>query len=253
MMNRPASIRQRHSSSGFSLLELSLVMLIIGIILSGVIFSVSSTLENASRNSTRLLLAEVSEALYGYAQLQGRLPCPSTAASAGFESPLGGGVCTTYHGFVPGATLGISGTYNEDGLLVDAWQNPLRYSVGATSEVNGGFTSANDIQTLFENPPLSASPPLLRVCNLADCSDTVNTNTSPAVILSMGGNWNVFSGASSAAELANASGASDGGYPLTNTNDFVSARYAEESYDDLVIWLSPQILFSRLISAGKLP
>jgi hypothetical protein len=106
---------------------------------------------------------------------------------------------------------------------------------------------------LFNSPPLTASAPLLQVCDNSACNNIVNTDTAPAVVLSMGANWADFSGASSAAEQANAGGAADGVYPLTNTNNFVSTRYSENTYDDLVVWLSPQILFSRLITAGQLP
>ncbi|MCF8184500.1 MAG: hypothetical protein K9J43_05940, partial [Polynucleobacter sp.] len=52
-------------------------------------------------------VVQSTDALLGYAAINGRLPCPATAASNGAESPIGGGVCTNpYNGFLPAATLG---------------------------------------------------------------------------------------------------------------------------------------------------
>jgi hypothetical protein len=82
----------------------------------------------------------------------------------------------------------------------------------------------------------------------------VLTDTAPAVLISMGANWTNFS---SAVELKNASGTtlSNGAnnYTVSNDNDFVSTGYAETVFDDQLVWLSPHVLFNRLVSAGKLP
>ncbi len=42
-------------------------------------------------------------------------------------------------------------------------------------------------------------------------------------------------------------------YYLNNDFVFVSANYSEENFDDQLVWLSPYILFNRMVSAGKLP
>jgi hypothetical protein len=71
----------------------------------------------------------VIEAIIGFAQVNGRLPCPAIPASAGDEDGGGGTNCNNYGGFVPVNTLGITGKFNQDTLLIDPWGNPYRYYV----------------------------------------------------------------------------------------------------------------------------
>jgi hypothetical protein len=74
----------------------------------------------------------------------------------------------------------------------------------------------------------------------------------------MGKNWATFT---SADELGNAGegGASVGGgpsgitYRIANNLDFVSAGYSEVNFDDSLTWISPNILYTKMIAAGQLP
>ena len=69
------------NDGGFSLLEISLVIFITGVMLSGIFLPVSSMQESRRRDATEDTLGEVVEALYGFAQSILRLPCPATATS----------------------------------------------------------------------------------------------------------------------------------------------------------------------------
>jgi type II secretory pathway pseudopilin PulG len=238
-------------------MEMAIVLMILGTLLSGVLVGVGQSTENSRRLSARNQLRQIEEALYAFAQSRGRLPCPATDTSGGQEDPsTGSGACTVLNGFVPATTLGFVGSVNDDGLLLDPWQNPLRYSVAsydtssatAYSDPNGipDFTGAGELQTLY---PYYAGTTLLRVCSDAPCTSVIS-DIAPAIVLSMGADWATFG---SAAEQANASGAVLGVYSVTSTTDFVSTDYSEDNFDDQLVWLSPYILFSRMISAGKLP
>jgi prepilin-type N-terminal cleavage/methylation domain-containing protein len=235
--------------SGFTLVEMAIVMVIVGLMLGGLMLSLSQTTENTRRNDAQTQLAEIAEALYGYAQANGRLPCPATPASNGAELPAGGGVCSRQHGFVPSATLGLKGGVNADGLLLDPWSNPFRYSV--TTSNTSAFTTANRMQIMT----MAGLTPDLRICREAACVNLISS-TIPVVILSMGKNWTILT---SADELANAGEATVGGgpsgavYRIANNRDFVSADYNETNFDDLITWISPNILYTKMIAAGKLP
>jgi len=252
---------QHKRAHGFSLIEMAIVLMILGTLLSGVLMAVGQSTENARRTKALVQLRQVEEALYGYAQSMGRLPCPATAATAGSEAPItlpaAGGVCTAAHGFVPATTLGLFGAFNADGLLLDPWSNPLRYSVSTKAVgANRAFTSTLGLRALYAavSTELVAGGTMLNVCDNSACSAVTLADTVPAVLISMGANWAAFTHAN---ELANASGATlvNGGntYSVTNTNTFVSTNYSEENFDDQLVWLSPHVLFNRLISAGKLP
>lgn len=244
-------------AKGFTLIETAVVLLILGLVLGGLITAIGQSTESNRRSDAQALINRVEEALYGFAQANGRLPCPASNVSNGIEAPAGGGACSFNggHGFVPAATLGLQGRVNADGLLLDPWSNPLRYSVAQlVSGGNRAFTSQTGMESLFANPAtLVAGPTLLRVCNDAACTPLparILADTIPAVVISMGANWNAFA---SADEVSNAGNVVVGGYRLTNTNTFVSREYNDTDFDDIITWISPHVLFSRLVTAGQLP
>lgn len=230
--------------SGFSLIELAIVFLIVSTLLGGILVSLSTTREISSRNATETTLDEITEALYGFAQASGRLPCPATAASNGIESPVGGGNCAEANGFVPSATLGLNGPLNADNLLMDSWLNPYRYSV--STGLGNAYTTTNfNGQTV--NQLVGGAD--LRVCDVAACTNVL-ADDLPAVVLSLGADWASFS---SANEEENSGEATTSVYRMPQDNDFVSTGYIEDSFDDMLNWVSPSILISRLIAAGRLP
>ena len=144
---------------GFSLVEMAMVLMILGILLSGVLVAVGDSTDSIRISNARTQLESIGEALYGFAQANGRLPCPATNTSDGEEAPLGGGACTNNFGLLPNVTLGLFGAINEDGLLLDPWQNPYRYAVSPYTTVGGGvraFTTTAGMQELFNDNELAA-------------------------------------------------------------------------------------------------
>jgi prepilin-type N-terminal cleavage/methylation domain-containing protein len=248
MTNR---IKFQSSISGFSILEMAIVMVIISILLGGLLVPISRTQEANNRIETEDTLKEIVEALYGFVQVNGYLPCPATDTSDGAESRTGLNPCTRAHGFVPSATLGISGPVNADGLLVDSWLNPFRYSVtfangGAFTDQIGMRASLAALATTMGN-----LAPDLQVCDDAACGTAIASGL-PAVVLSLGPNW-IDVATSSADERENSAEVILNGYDLPNDSDFVVALYTEDVFDDHVTWISPNILFTKMIAAGQLP
>lgn len=241
---------------GFTLIEMAVVLTIIAFMIGAAFMPISAQRESNNIRQAREELKMIEEALYGFAIANDRLPCPALPG-AGVESLTGPGVCTNAIGFVPSATMGISGKVNCDGLLLDPWNNPYRYSV--TTSNNGGavspdFTTAND--TTLVTPALLN--PDLRICTDNSCAASL-TNSAVAVVLSMGKNWpNVVSAdeTQNAAETTVASTCGLAAYNIGNDNDYVSRERVEivgSEYDDIVIWISEAILYSKLLAAGQLP
>lgn len=243
------TIRPRHGTfpgaRGFSLIELAIVMMIVGTLLSGVLVAVSQGMANARITDARAQLREIEEALYGFAQATGRLPCPATNASPtpGYEqaSP-----CSP-HGFVPAGTLGIRGPVDANGLLMDPWGNPIRYSVITTG--TPAFTDSGSIRTFFNSN--TSLPTMFSICEEDACTNRTHTSV-PAVVFSLGPNGMTYT---SADEAQNAGSQVMLGHPVKAETDldFVSAAFSDENFDDQLVWLSPYILFNRMVSAGKLP
>ena len=238
--------------AGFALVEMAMVLMIMGILLSGVLVAVGDSNRSIRITQTRNQLQQIEEALYGFAQANGRLPCPATDTSNGIEDPAGGGACTVTHGLIPNVTLGIYGAINTDSMLLDAWQNPVRYSVSdATVTAGRAFTSVAGMSELFNDNDLGTlGANLFNVCDDDVCTNTL-INNSPAIILSMGDNWSSFSSDNETENAETTLGAS--AYEVSDDYFFVDTDYSEENFDDQIRWLSPHILFSRLIQAGQLP
>ncbi len=244
----PAITSVKSGSHGFSLAEMAIVLAIISLLLGGLLPTLSAQIELQRTGETRKQLDEIKEALLGFAIINGRLPCPASSTSNGAESPVTGtGLCDhNYDGFVPAATLGLSGA-NGSGFAVDSWGNRIRYAVTAWS--GNTFTVPNGMST----KGISGLSPTILVCSTAtgitgsSCASGTALTSSPgvpAVIFSTGRNG--ASGGMGADEAAN----------LDNDQTFVSHAISAASgneYDDIMIWVSPNILLNRMVAAGKLP
>jgi len=249
--------------SGFTLTELTIVLVIVALLIGGMLVPVSAQKDLQNTTEAKKQLSDINDALLGFAAAQGRLPCPATAISLGQESfcTNATGACGAeltvaqthgrcfdfFNGFVPAATLGLSPT-NSQGFAIDPWGNQLRYAVSnkAAGLIEFPFTKTAGIKAVWAVDPSPLQTALLRICahiTGSDCpAEDRITDGAVVVLFSTGKNG----GATpvSADELAN----------WTSSGDrvFVSAT-PSAAFDDLVTWNSPNILFNRMISAGRLP
>lgn len=251
----------RSRQTGFSLVELSIVLVIVSLLVGGLMITLSAQRENIAVAETKLKLDEIRDALLGYVAANGRLPCPAAPGTTGVEAPVGGGACARPRdGLLPGITLGLTPT-DQNGYVLDGWGTPIRYAVTSYSHgafcPNGCFTTANGIRTAWNGSVGTlVLAPDLQVCNTASniqtpgpltatCAPNAELATSAAVVvLSRGPNGGI-------AAVSNDEQANDDGDRL-----FVShlpSPAGPNEFDDLVIWISPNVLYNRLIAAGRLP
>ena len=251
-------MKLKRQQKGFSLVELSVVILILGLLLGGLMMPLSAQREGAKLRNGKEQLESIREAIEGHALVNGVLPCPATAASNGLASSSGGG-CDEQHGFVPATTLDLSGRRNDDNLLLDPWGSPVRYSVSASDADNNGnwdFVTAGEMREVT----IAGLQPDLVVCSTAAgasgtaCGNASQTlsDSAPMVVYSLGRDWRSFS---SADELENvgATVGTGGGYPVNADNVFVTRQFADApgaEFDDLVVWMPPNVLYGRLVAAG---
>lgn len=266
--------------SGFTLTEIAIVLFIVALLIGGMMLPLAAQDALRRTQDTRKVLADVHDALLGFATANGRLPCPASSASNGLESYCtnGGpdsnacgasiaayqvhGRCSNpFNGFVPAVTLGIAPTDN-NGYALDGWSGRLRYTV--TTQYTGGiypFTTANGMKTTT----LQSLASDLQVCStstgvsnsgnvaapLPTCGTSL-TNTAVAVVYSTGNNSST--GGAGADEThnpnQNATVAAD---RLFVAHDETPVSAANGEFDDIVIWLSPNILLNRMVAAGRLP
>lgn len=236
--------------SGFTLIELAIVLMIVGLLLGGLLVPLSAQMDQRNISDTQKAMSEIKEAIIGFALANGRLPCPAdpTIATGSTNAGKERTTCTSANstGVLPWATLGVNET--------DAWGN--RYTYRVTSDFADAIASSTYGGCTPSPIPTLASFALCSVGNLNVWSSAAKvTNIAaavPAVIISHGKNgagaWTSQgtqrAASSNADELENSDGSAD--------YDYVS-HTPTSSFDDLVVWISPNILFNRMVAAGKLP
>jgi prepilin-type N-terminal cleavage/methylation domain-containing protein len=249
----PKTIHIR-TNKGFTLVEMAVVLVILGFVLSALLLPLQAQRNQLFQSETENTLRQAQKALLGYAQANGRLPCPAIAASNGLESQTvaGNNICSAHDGFLPASTLGIQPT-DSNGFAVDGWGNRLRYAV--TNVNNGGaatadFITANDISTVG----ISALLPNLRVCSTSTgvaanaCSNAPEVNylinNAVAVIYSTGETGNIAAGGADETENL------DGDIVFISHDNEDNGANGE--FDHIVTWISPFVLYNAMIEAGQL-
>lgn len=276
---RPDRKAMRVSATGFTLAEMAIVLVVVGLLLTSVLSTVSTQVEARNIAETQSRLNQIKDALIGYAQANGRLPCAANgtlatgATGAGLEA-VTGNVCTTGATYVvlPWATLGVSET--------DVWGRRFRYVVDANFADNHTNTIANPDPSWgcgASTPvPAPASPTSFALC--ATGTLTVKTRTAsnktgtsvtgiPVVIISFGkngyggytpGGTQYTAPTVGVDELANATAAATTFYtreqsPQASPCSDTAAGDNFCEYDDLVAYVPVSLLITRMVSAGKLP
>lgn len=232
---------------GFSLIELAVVLAIVTLLGGGMLLSLAAQNEARDRGDTRRQLQDLGEALIGFAAshraTDGRpyLPCPDTD-NDGLEQPRIAGKCPSDEGALPWVSLNLA--------RQDSWGNRFRYRVAPN------FSNDNSGINLDAGAAINQSlPPGILVCTRAspsgNCGEAGNSRLAaevPAIVLSHGANG---FGAINAQGTANAP-SSDGDEMENHDGDpvFASRAASQQGFDDQVLWLSPSLLFSRLMAAG---
>lgn len=280
-MIKHVSLPQPHKNlaerqSGFTLLELTMVLFIMTLILGGLLSPLSSRLEQEGRKKSQGMLEDIRSSVLGYTAINGHFPCPDcrngtispgcvTVNSAnpaqigdgiedGIDSSSGVAVrgafatCATETGFLPWVTLGVPEN--------DAWGQRFVYSVDEkfaddVDGVTGADCTATTATTNVSFCLTSVDDGDMTINNIAGA---VVAQNIPALVFSLGANGNttqerINDGDISAAELEN-------WWTDAADRTFISDNYVETTgsqYDDLLIWIAAPTLMYRMINAEQLP
>lgn len=261
----------KHKTSGFTLIELAIVLLIVGVLAGSFLSTLGSRIDATRRGDAIKEMEVIKQALYGYAMTQGtnnlRLPCPDcrnagcatiiaaagSLANDGVEDRTDAGVCATGDngvGNLPWTTLGLGSG--------DPWYNRYSYWVSRDVARNNtpplGFEldTAMATATIRTRIPDSVPPPP---------TQTPDISTSAiAVIISRGKNGygtssvqnkiNAVPPAANPDELENNDG--DAVYISRPPTD-IGASTPGGEFDDLLVWISEYELKAKMVEAGVLP
>jgi prepilin-type N-terminal cleavage/methylation domain-containing protein len=233
------------NTRGFTLVEMAVVLVILALLLGGLLIPLSAQRDMSAYNETRQKIAVIKEAILGFVVANGRFPCPANPALASSAAGAGTELCTLSAGVVPWADLGVP--------ELDAWNGRFSYVVSPS------FKDAISANTV--TPPASCTS-IPTASSFALCSyGTLNVNNSdgvsvvtkaPVTLISHGKNGlgayrsdgSQFSATGATAqELGN----------LDGTSPFIYSEITQNGYDDFVDWVSINVLFNRMVVAGKLP
>lgn len=253
---------------GFTLVEIAIVVLVLGLLLASFLGPLSVHIEQQEIRKTSDQMEEIKEALYGYAMANGALPCPDTNGDGSLDVAVPATTppsCDNVEGWLPFQTLGVAPG--------DAWGFRFRY------RVTPRFTVADTIHDSCS--PSDPQPSDLNLCangdinvgtrryddrNLRDLATNV-----PAVILSHGKNG--YGATRTDGSVIPTPGLwsttiADEDENADDTNlTFINRHYTVEdlgcadndesrpycAFDDIVVWLSDNVLKYRLVQAGRLP
>jgi prepilin-type N-terminal cleavage/methylation domain-containing protein len=114
---------------GFTLIEMTMVLLIVGLLVGSFVIPLGAQMDINNIKATDQRLAQIKEALLGYAARNRRLPCSASNATSGIEDST---TCNDEK-FLPWAVLGVEGK--------DAWGNTYRYRVDTKHATAGAYNT----------------------------------------------------------------------------------------------------------------
>lgn len=258
-MNRPTRSTNRTAGTGmrgFTLVEMAVVVVLMALLVGSILVPLGTQVEQRRLAEAQRTLGDIREALIGYAlaQTSAHLPCPDTD-NDGIENRIAGsGACVAVEGNLPWVTLGVPS--------VDPWGWRYRYRVTAAFAqgppgATFGLATTGDLQVCSATP---ATPPN---CAAGQALTVVppTLNSPVALVLSHGANG--LGAVNPATGAQNFPAGRPLGADEADNADAANGRFVDRAprpaeaaggeYDDVVMWLSPHVLKTRAVAAGKLP
>jgi prepilin-type N-terminal cleavage/methylation domain-containing protein len=244
---------------GFTLVEMAIVLVIFGLLLATLLLPLQAQRNLVLQIETENTLNIARKALLGFAQTQGRLPCPATnngtatfPDDTGNASPNVSGACAQQVGFLPAVTLGIQPT-DAQGFALDGWNNRIRYAVTQVNTAGGAATPDFTTTNEMANIGIATLAPNLRVCGTstaANCTPAINLIGNAVVVIYSTGATGALGSVGQVDETENLNAAA--GVDTVFVSHEERGNNPNGEFDHLVVWISPFVLFNAMIEAGQL-
>jgi len=232
---------------GFSLVELSIVLVVVGSLAASLVVPLKSSFEMAKFTETQKHLTDIKVGLTGFVLANGRLPCPVNLSSDISEFVETQETCRISTGGVPGSVLGVPGVLANSGALLDSWGRPYVYTVSLNDHSTLGEAGVPDWLSTEEISELGASQlkAELSLCRSGSSNKCPNSNLITNEIV-----WLVLSRGADATAT---------GIQIENQDGdtiFTLGPYSQnklQPFDDQIVWTSRSELVYWLLRANWLP
>jgi len=255
---------------GFTLVEITIAMLVVSILLAGILMPLALQMELRRYADTKKTLDQINEALIGFVLVNGRLPCPADPGIADGTTKAGEeraacATAATKVGVIPWVTLNVAET--------DEWGGRFTYRVSST------FADAIADATYGCTPAVNPTQSSFALCAKGDLkvrSRNPGTKTAydltngelPAVFMSHGKNgYGAYGPQGTVVGAVPAANADESTNANAGTTIFMSRERTDASsscsdtagttpmceFDDLVAFIPLTTLMNRMVISGKLP
>lgn len=242
--------------SGFSLIEMSIVLVIIGLLLGGLLLPLSTQQEINNIKKTEQIIDDTLDAIYGYIYINKYLPCPDTNGD-GLENVVSDATCialpdsppdccAAQQGDIPWQTLGSPKGDSFRG-------NILAYRIDEQYQKRFSTSTAHTVCKITSSSPA----PQMRVCtdgsDTASCSASSITTSAGIAVWSFGKNgWGATN------DQGGVNQAPTSAFETENTdddNDLVRAIRTNDTasvgeFDDILSFISHETLCAKMVDAG---
>lgn len=229
-MKKLASCNQNLFIKGFTLVEMAVVLIIIGFVIGALLTPLGAQRDLRDYSESKARLEQIRDALYGYAIINGKMPCPTTTTNPADNINYGhaDSACalSAAAGFLPWKDLGIAET--------DSWGVPRTQTTDAwlgywVYRVDPAFTSTFSLTTNTTGN--------IDIRKSDGTSQTIAAERAVVVICSLGKD-----------RTANGQNAT-----FESSNPIYEDDAQSPTFDDMCIWITRPSLFNKMVSAGKLP
>jgi len=213
---------------GVTLIEMSIVLVILGVLLQAAIAPLAGSRELRRMSLVKEELELIKQSLISHLLLYGALPCPLGSEASGAE-------CLRSDGQIPSVALGLVGSLDESNALLDPWGRPYQYVIGSSAP---DWTSPQD----YLQTPISDWQASLELCKRAESSGCSRRNLRADsivfVVFSLGADPDV-----SGDQAENL----DGDTVFSVRTESIEVG---EEYDDHIIWATQSEFLYWLLRAG---
>ncbi|CAN8141570.1 hypothetical protein THIOSC15_3030006 [uncultured Thiomicrorhabdus sp.] len=139
---------RKHNCKGFTLVEISVVLLIVGILVAGALDGLGAFQRVKYHAESQENLSNIKQQLLKFVLINKYLPCPDSD-NDGLENRVSGVLgaeCSVDVGGIPYIDLGVK---EEDSL--DGWHNPIRYAINRNATVTDDICDSTESASYFCN------------------------------------------------------------------------------------------------------